>query len=415
LPSQLALSLLKSELPERGAEKVFALVDRAKPILQAIAAKSKERTWQSDIIGNTICSDLLAYIDDDARWSGMERQAGHYAIYNYFFLDGPGHDQLCVRLTKGGLRPDVVSAIMAILEARYDLTERVLFHHAKCVASAMLARAARLCGFQDVTMVIERRMGDEAFLDYLESIASERDNDALRLLHQLRSRRLHKRIFKVGYNSRQEWERNHQPEQFSTMWRDGQQVEALLTSIEQRFSLPRGTLVLWCPSDNAGKKLAEVLVVWDVGGGLQGPCELRDDSLRQIFPGVAQRVQRQEEQYQDLWTFWVAIDQDHISEAAKVVRALEEGLRIQCDALFHDTYLVERVPGYREAEALAKSVDRHLEPFVDTLRDRLSETAAYDARFELDAATVQAAMQDLLNAKPHQLQLHEPDTEPGEA
>lgn len=67
---------------------------------------------------------------------------------------------------------------------RYALTERVLFHHAKCVASAMLARAARLVGLTEDDRLLH--LGDEAFLDHLESLAKG-NLGANRLLEALRS------------------------------------------------------------------------------------------------------------------------------------------------------------------------------------------------------------------------------------
>jgi len=62
----------------------------------------------------------------------VSKKPGHYRIYEYLRIED---QRLCIQLTKGGLRTDVVSAIMDLLDMRYALTERVLFHHAKCVAS----------------------------------------------------------------------------------------------------------------------------------------------------------------------------------------------------------------------------------------------------------------------------------------
>ena len=47
---------------------------------------------------------------------------------------------------KGDWRHDVLSAIIGILNVRYALTEAVIYHHAKCEASAMLGKIVSLCG-----------------------------------------------------------------------------------------------------------------------------------------------------------------------------------------------------------------------------------------------------------------------------
>ena len=79
-------------------------------------------------MGNTICADLLAYIQMDATYTGIEKKSGHYRIYEYLTLKADAatsRKRLCIKLTKGGLRTDIVSAIMDLLDMRYALTERI--------------------------------------------------------------------------------------------------------------------------------------------------------------------------------------------------------------------------------------------------------------------------------------------------
>ncbi|MBX9791921.1 MAG: HD domain-containing protein [Pirellulales bacterium] len=71
------LEMLKAELPPSQAR----LIDKATPILFAIAGAEPEKypqSWRSDLVGNTVCADLLAYIIADAEAAGIEKRSGHY-------------------------------------------------------------------------------------------------------------------------------------------------------------------------------------------------------------------------------------------------------------------------------------------------------------------------------------------------
>ena len=379
-----ALDLLKGEIDP----KFHPTVDAAMPILNAISeAEGFEQDWRSDIVGNTVCADLLAYISTDAACTGIEKRPGYYRIYEYFVREG---NHLCIRLTKGGLRTDIVSAIMDLLDMRYALTERVIFHHAKCVASAMLARAARLCGLEYSSGLLA--MGDERFLDYLEELADDkRAAGAKHLVQGLRSWRLYQRIFKVGKASRDAWDEARSSGAFCKKWREGQQVEDLLNSVEDAYKLPRGTLALWCPEGKAGMKLAKAQVVWESAEGLRGPRQLRNEEVRLQFPGVAKRVETIENQYSDLWTFWIAMDRRYIRQAAGVIPLLQEYLGVGCDSVFSETYL-RKIPGYSERSNMGKAIAKVWQGIEPEVEQILDNQAALDGVARTDDTTIREAI-----------------------
>lgn len=384
---QLSLELLLEELkPEYRA-----CVEAARPILYAISSDDEARQdWKSDVVGNTVCADLLAYISADAACTGIEKRPGYYRVYEYFCRE---RDRLCIRLTKGGLRNDIVSAIMDLLDMRYALTERVIFHHAKCVASAMLARAVRLCEVKENASLL--RMGDEAFLLSLEakakSLSSGKGVAALKLLDGLVCRRLYRRIFKIGREAREAWDHSRKSDAFCTGWRDPQEVLSLLEQVEDTHDLSRGSLVLWCPPAKAGMKLARAKVVWDSADGLQGPVELRDPAVKQPFPGVWKRVDTIEDQYRDLWTFWVAMDRQYDHRAPAVVRSLEDQIGINCDPVFKETYLYA-IPGFRQHVESHRKISeawRTIEPQVEEM---LIQQSALDGQAHTDKAAILKAI-----------------------
>ena len=390
-------------------------LDEAMKILIAVSSKDDaSKDWRSDIVGNTICADLLAYVNTDSAWTGIEKRSGHYRIYDYFAIDYRdntkgggtpaqkpvnGQDEsatqrLCIQLTKNGvLRTDVVSAILDILGIRYTITERVLFHHAKCVASAMLARAARLCNLRDEDChclqedkekekSIQRsllRMGDEAFLDLLDNRASEPGKqDGLRLIQQLRSRNLYKRIFKVSTRER-DAKNDGAGDTFSERWRDRNTVEDTLASIEDNLGIPRGSLVLWCSDPKAGKKLVRVHVIWE-SEDCKGALELRDERIKARFPTVHKRVKAVEEQYNDLWCLWVAMDPAHLEKAPQVIQALENRLGVSCDRMFREGHIRQKLNITTPKEKMGRDINETIIPMVHGTVELLTATAARDGK-----------------------------------
>ena len=395
------LSKLKAELSTEDGKAV----DRAKSILLSIAAKDENRQdWRSDLVGNTVCADLLAYITTDAAWTGIEKRPGYYRVYDYFkrfektLSNGEVRERLCICLTKGGLRNDIVSAILDLLDMRYALTERVIFHHAKAIASAMLARAARLVNLVDEPQLLD--MGDEVFLDYLENKAKrespEADEQGARmLLDHLRSRRLYKRVFKVQRQAMEDWDRTQSRADsvsFCAQWRDGRAVEAILNRVEDRFKLPRGTLVLWCPEGKSSMKLVRVNVTWEQAGGWHNPVELRSDDVERQFPGVHDRVATIEKQYLDLWTLWIGMQPDHLARAPAVIDALSSEFQIACDPVFIETYAKTRLPGFAKSAKAYETLQGTLRTeFIPEVSNRLMGLAAREGT-EVDAAVVGEAI-----------------------
>lgn len=397
-----ALGMLKAELTSDVAEAV----ERATPILYAISGDENEQpNWKRDLVGNTVCADLLAYITMDATWTGIEKRSGHYRIYEYFHRSG---DDLCIKLTKGGsLRTDIVSAIMDLLEMRYALTERVLFHHAKCVASGMLARAARLCGlggelenltFRSTPLTEERLlgMGDERFLEMLEELAPQREKQAaegaLNLVQSLKSRRLYQRVFKVGRESRETADKCFNKAKFTDKWRNPQEVESLLCAVEDEVGVPRGSLILWCPEKKASMKQAEANVIWgsDETGWIN-PVKLNKKEVEDQFEGVHNRVTMIQKQYLDLWTFWIALDRKHIDKAAAVVRVIGEHMEITCDPSFSGTSLVA-LPGYKENADINKQVRKVMSEVEADVESSLLHKVALDGQSHLDKSAILTAV-----------------------
>lgn len=111
----------------------------------------------ADIVGNTICADLLDYLPRDHYYTGLPAKLGHRFAAGFYVTrtDHPYYKaRMAMRITRGGReRDDAVSELFKYLRYRYELSERVLVHHAKLAADAMVGKALEM--WNDATWIQE--------------------------------------------------------------------------------------------------------------------------------------------------------------------------------------------------------------------------------------------------------------------
>lgn len=96
-----------------------------------------------DIVGNTICADFLDYLYRDWHHIGKPKDFDH-RIFQYMEVREQSKKDPEFVISLGEiqrLRTDAITAIINLLEYRYQLAESVLFHRTKCKAASMLERA----------------------------------------------------------------------------------------------------------------------------------------------------------------------------------------------------------------------------------------------------------------------------------
>jgi len=138
----------------KGVHGSHGQLERLRNLRKWHAEFQKEGMFQpfmSDVVGNTICADLLDYLPRDRVNLGMELRT-HTRLQRYFTirkdpLYPDGNYRLSIMVTrkgKGGQRRDVATELLQIMRERYELVERVFYHHKKAAASAMLAKLLEL-------------------------------------------------------------------------------------------------------------------------------------------------------------------------------------------------------------------------------------------------------------------------------
>lgn len=103
-----------------------------------------------DVVGNTICADLIDYIKRDHMNTGLRIALGD-RFMDDFYVRRSHHvfraSRMVVRISRGAQqRRDITTELLKYLRYRYELSERVLYHHAKLAADAMLSKLLEMWG-----------------------------------------------------------------------------------------------------------------------------------------------------------------------------------------------------------------------------------------------------------------------------
>ena len=162
-----------------------------------------------DIVGNTICADLLDYLHRDWYHIGkprfFETRLLQYMEIRADYADQP---QFVISLGESPhFRSDAITQIVSLLESRYELAEVVLFHRVRAAAAAMLERAIQELRSAALENDVEKWTGDlerrlldwsdrEAVLQLLEM--SKNNRPALRPLLALLRRELYCPVFSTS-------------------------------------------------------------------------------------------------------------------------------------------------------------------------------------------------------------------------
>lgn len=146
--------------------------------------------WMLDVVGNTVCADLLDYAKRDARNAGIKldfddrRIAENFTIVSWSRFEGEREEvaylRAAVSVFSHKLRTDVPGELMNLLNVRFYLYERAVYHSTKCAADAMLGTALQLMGLTGNAgdgsgggelHELLGRLGDATFLHVIEGAA----------------------------------------------------------------------------------------------------------------------------------------------------------------------------------------------------------------------------------------------------
>ena len=296
----------------------------------------------TDIIGNTISADLLDYALRDMRYTGLTASYDNRLLQYFTLVEHTDKVKLRIKNGKTGegevderdkklcrlalnlfdrrIRIDALSEILQILNLRYLLTERVLFHRTKCAVSAMLGKAFNLLELSGHQISEYMLCGDSEFLSYIENRAVfklqeaitlkeesgiDSATDTLKLVQGIRSRHFYKPVFHMkSIPNLSPQERSH-PAQLLAKTEVRAKIEK---EIEEAYGFPAGSVIIYCPTKTHLKE-AECLVVVDRAQRIKRVKDLQAESGFEVYGKVANNVA---EKYGVLWNMYVFVPKRYI-------------------------------------------------------------------------------------------------------
>ncbi len=136
-----------------------------------------------DIVGNTICADFLDYIHRDWYHIGKPLYVDK-RLYQYMEVREPiqtnvdGLKGPCFVVNVGAsekIRHDALTDILVLLDARYRLTETVLFHRTKLALTGLLDR----CLLEISDLYSQVSLGEDKFKELAEALLLDAADDGL--------------------------------------------------------------------------------------------------------------------------------------------------------------------------------------------------------------------------------------------
>jgi uncharacterized protein len=285
-----------------------------------------------DIIGNTICADLLDYLHRDWLHLGKRREFDQ-RLLSYMEIRariGNERDTRLVINLRGGrrLRTDAVTAILDLLESRYQLAEIALFHRTKCAAAAMLERViaeladSNLAFLQTLPENLLDSSDSEmlSFFDRLLLAAIEEEKggnrprleNAQQLSWNLRHRRIYKEFvaypeYTLADMALEVQERYGGPQSESDALKRAKMGAAnrlqAVRCLETDFGMSPCSLVMYCPPRKMNTKIAKVQVL--IHGDVHTLDEFESEHGDHGVTGG--HLKAQKERFRRLWRVVFAI------------------------------------------------------------------------------------------------------------
>jgi hypothetical protein len=365
------------------------VINEIRETLDAIETKKVEnlsRPYIADIVGNTICADLLDYSKRDLYFTGLTSGFDERFLSYVYVTKFNNKDRLVFRLIKPNtrqIRRDVLSEVMDLLRVRYSLAEKVYYQKTKMIASAMLISAV-------TSMIWEQKlpadklynMDDDTLLEYMFNEGTE---VAQHLVTHLRERRIYKIVYDLTYSApglgRPDTDRKSEIIEELTNPDKRYRKERMLETMSSSSSVIRkspGAIVIYCPEAKMGAKEIEALVDWGTG---KGPLnEIEDGRIRsEINTSII-------EKHWELWKMLVLVDPD----LPDIERSYVNG---DCEELFglpsaSEAYKTRRHVHYIDRHASRYEAEKKVKLLrgdVELIKERLvtrgperSEVISYD-------------------------------------
>jgi HD superfamily phosphohydrolase len=395
------LPITEKEYPFQSMVRNALLGTPFEPLIEEYEFRPNRDAFMLDIVGNTVCADLLDYAKRDSHFAGLKLDydadriaenftlvsldASAYELKHSLFEGGSSAKK--ERIPKGKIDPfagwclrtaislvshkyrtDVPSELMNLLNVRFYLYERAIYHPTKCAAGSILGTALQLLGWRQrdngKTPTLPdhlRYVGDEVFLhdircalkfilEWLDTVEGDRIEAtviakianvdrvhnglvqqllelridqaltlvreelmaARLLLDRLAARRYFRPVFRALPSS-DDPRLQAGAEALAQAFREPEIRFEAERRIEMEAHLPLGTITIHCPTRTTAQKIANVLLTKLNANGEDEICKLQDIGSLDgpIFGEHQKAVKAVEQMYRSMWRLAVYLAPEH--------------------------------------------------------------------------------------------------------
>lgn len=315
-----------------------------------------------DIVSNTICADLMDYTMRDTLFAGIPKTFDKalltcMKIVEYkstFYLNektSPVMPRLGVNISRKKVRHDIITAILDLLRTRYDLTEKVYYHHTKVITDAMLEKILReLKKETDLRFTPEEIytnfLGDEGFLNLLEQrLKSKSDlSNINEILEKILRRNLYKAAFRINKNEALGKVGQNNVKKCSTPEGRSEIESELIEELSKKYgtNLEDGDIIISFPPPKMQKKIAKALIEWSDG-------QIFTFEKLPMEANYSNEVGILTERYQTLWSMTVYINPSKIQYIRLIESVCENKFDVHNESILKN-YLKEKYVEYYETQ-----------------------------------------------------------------
>jgi hypothetical protein len=324
----------------------------------------------AEIVGNTICADLLDYLKRDAYFTGLEMTYDP-RILSFFVIKDVKNNitqssenapmttssvlpdyHVAILLEKKEkksgiyLRRDVLSACVDLLHLRYSLAEKVYTHRVKTILSAMIIKCIYCAingGFISTNSKTgkitpegwEKMMlsGDDALINNISSILiDEKSNEYLKAAKKIADAFLQRKLYVIA-DSKETYDDDKGREVKECLNADYRY--ALERKIEKIFDFQEGSIIIYRPNVNLGKA-AKVKVYLKSQEPPIVVLEELGKNVKLEYSTIQDEINAINTRYSLLWKFYILLDKDLVDyreDVKKVSRELIEEKNYSDNAL----------------------------------------------------------------------------------
>ena len=329
----------------------------------------KDKKFIYDLVSNTICADLIDYIQRDGYFTGATSLRFKFddRILRFMTLeyDKNGYRSLIFKPKKDKIRIDVITDLIQLLRYRYMITERVTFHHTRCAANAMLIKAIQLLGCPEEDRFY--RMGDEDVLNY---ISSSDDKNIKELGEMLKYRKLFKIVFRVTSSTAPELHEGSVNDVSNKYGKPEGRMELEdklineITKISGLNHFDKNHIAIYCPPDeNMNFKETGVLVQW------RGEYPIPLTDIEPVYTWehlIKDEVKALESKYKALWNMHIFVHPKYRGNIYEIEKCCERVLGVKNDPILKISF--ERREDYKGAIEIEEMLSRKETEIVTAAR-----------------------------------------------